>query len=149
MKRDIKRKPPSRVRYEDSHPTVSCRVQKELYERLQKINKKQGRSFADILKVGVGVLEVKVAKEEVVRKRGYDEGYKKGYGDARSMYAVGYLCNVCGGVLTVSSEEERKAIKSYMKDHAWGHGSCHEKRQSYSQIAVTSARQHLEFVLWV
>ena len=128
MSKTLKRKAPSRAKYEQAHPTVSCRVERELYERLQAAKETEGKSFADILKAGLGALEVKIAKEEEVWERGYDQGYKKGCADAQAKYAVYYPCSVCGGMLTVSSEEERQAIKSCMKERGWGHGSCHEKR---------------------
>ena len=45
--------PPSRRRYETSHPTVSFRVDHDLYARLKELKKKANLSVADILKVGM------------------------------------------------------------------------------------------------
>ena len=53
MPKRLKRKvPPSRIKYENNHPTVSCRVSKEIYDRLTESKKLDGKSFADILKIG-------------------------------------------------------------------------------------------------
>jgi predicted CopG family antitoxin len=77
-----KRKTPSRIKYEQSHPTVSFRVSKELYDRLQSVKKAEGKSIAEVLKVGVGLLEVKVRKEKEIRDQAYEEGWEKGASEA-------------------------------------------------------------------
>jgi len=45
--------PPSRERYERSHPTVSLRVDIDLYARLKRLKEQSGLSVADVLKVGL------------------------------------------------------------------------------------------------
>ena len=45
--------PPSRQRYESSHPTVSVRVNPELYGELKALKQKANLSVADVLKVGL------------------------------------------------------------------------------------------------
>ncbi len=125
MARSVKRKPPSRVKYEHSHPTVSCRVSREVYDRLQKAKKREGGSFADILKIGLGIVEAQAKKERQVRKKARDEGYREGYAEAKQVYRVTYSCVVCGRSLTVSTREEKEAIKKYMQEHRWRHQECH------------------------
>jgi hypothetical protein len=44
--------PPSRRRYEASHPTVSFRVDLDLYAQLKGLKEKANSSVADVLKVG-------------------------------------------------------------------------------------------------
>lgn len=127
MVKAAKKKAPSRVRYEQSHPTVSCRVAKELYDRLQIVKQTEDKSFTDILKIGLGILEVQVKEEGGVRKKGYAEGYRKGYAEAERLFKVTYLCSVCRKMLTVTSRDEKEAIKTYMQEHNWGHRACHEK----------------------
>jgi hypothetical protein len=118
-----KRKPPSRVRYERSHPTVSCRVTKGIYDRLRETKEREGKSFADILKIGLGILEAKAKKDE----KAYSRGYKDGYHQAELRFKVTYRCNVCGELITVNTREARQAVKEYMQDHGWGHRACHEE----------------------
>ena len=45
--------PPSRRRYEASHPTVSFRVDLDLYGELKPLKEKSNLSVADVLKVGL------------------------------------------------------------------------------------------------
>ena len=45
--------PPSRQRYEASHPTVSFRVDRNLYLELKRLKEQANLSVGDILKVGL------------------------------------------------------------------------------------------------
>lgn len=128
MAKTTKRKAPSRVRYEQGHPTVSCRVPREVYKRLQVVKKAEGQSFADVLKIGLGILEVRVKEEAEVRKQGYDKGHRKGYAEAECLYKVTYPCSVCRDMLTVTGRAEKEAIRQYMQEHRWGHRACIEKK---------------------
>ena len=47
--------PPSRKRYQQSHPTVSLRVDLDLYDRLKGLKEQAGLSVADVLRVGLGI----------------------------------------------------------------------------------------------
>ena len=47
--------PPSRTRYQQSHPTVSLRVDLDLYDRLKGLKEQAGLSVADVLRVGLGI----------------------------------------------------------------------------------------------
>ena len=100
------RRPPSRVRYEESHPTVSCRVPKALYDKLNAIRHAGDRSFADILKVGLRLLEPKVMSAADARKEGHTEGYTEGYAAAVAKFRVTFPCNVCGEPIEVTREED-------------------------------------------
>lgn len=124
-----RRKSPSRVRYEESHPTVSCRVPKEVYDRLWAVKEAEGLSFTDILKVGLGLLEACEEKEADILKKGHALGYRKGHAEAKSLYQVTYPCKVCGGTLTVTTREEKEAVRQYMREHGWGHSQCIERQR--------------------
>lgn len=123
------KKAPSRVRYEQAHPTVSCRVPGEVYEKLDLVKKSEGKSFADILKIGLGIIETKVREEGEIRKKAYTEGYRKGYSDAECKYKITYPCSVCGETIELSSREAKQAASGYMQEHGWGHRVCHERKQ--------------------
>ena len=58
-----------------------------------------------------------------LRKR-YQEGYHKGWQDAKNLYRVTYFCKVCGGILEVTHDNEKQAVKEYMREHGWGHSKC-------------------------
>jgi hypothetical protein len=126
MKEASKKVPPSRARYDEAHPTVSCRVSKDLYDELETISKKEGKSLADILKIGLGRLEEKAADCENARNEGIYEGYMVGFSEAKKAFKVMYPCIVCGEMITVSTVEEKEAIMQYMVEHNWGHHSCHK-----------------------
>ena len=128
MTKGKKRKPPTRIKYEQNHPTVSFRVSKELCNRLQAVKEAEGKSTADVLKVGVGLLEVKVSKEKEAKRQGYEEGFEKGYEEAEELYKVTYSCKICRRTLVVTSAKEKGAIKSYMLEHGWGHADCINRR---------------------
>ena len=123
-----KKRTPSRIRYEQSHPTVSWRVSKELYDRLQAVKEAEGKSYTDVLKVGLGLLEVKVSEEEEARSRGYEEGFEEGYEEAESLYKVTYPCKVCRKTMEVTSVKEKEAIRRYMLKHGWRHADCVRRR---------------------
>ena len=57
-------------------------------------------------------------------RRRYQQGYDKGWEEARDLYCVTYFCSVCGGLLEVTSDNEKKAVRQYMKEHGWGHSNC-------------------------
>lgn len=123
-----KRKPPSRVRYEETHPTVSCRVTREIYDRLQDIKQRNKKSFADILKVGLGILKLDSEKEDKAYRRGFDKGYRK----AELEYKVTYACSVCGEAISLTSEDEKRDAAEYMTAQGWAHKECLEKRRSHN-----------------
>ena len=82
MAKKLKRKtPPSRIKYENSHPTVSCRVSKEIYGKMAKSKEVDGKSFADILKIGLGIAEKDDEKLVEAKQKSYDEGYDEGHRD--------------------------------------------------------------------
>ena len=128
MAKRRKRGTPSRVKYEKSHPTVSFRTNKELYDRLQTVKKAEGKSTADVLKVGLGILEVKVGKEKEARRQGYEEGFEKGYEEAKALYKVTFPCSVCGKTIEVTAKGTKEAIRRYMVEHGWGHADCINRR---------------------
>jgi len=117
------KKSPSRVRYEEFNPTVSCRVSREVYDQLKRVKDSENRSFADILKIGLGILEVKAAEEG----ESYAEGYSDGSRDTESAYKVVYRCSVCGELIEVETREEKEAAGRYMTENGWGHTKCHNR----------------------
>ena len=129
MVKGTKKKTPSRVKYEQKHPTVSFRVSKDLYNKLQAVKEAEGKSITDVLKMGVGLLEVKMRQEKEIRDQAYEEGWVRGIAEAEELYAVPYLCSGCGKEIIVTTEDEKKAIRRYMREHGWGHAECHKQRQ--------------------
>lgn len=128
MSKGKKKKSPSRAKYERSHPTRSFRTSKELDDRIEAVKKAENMSLTDIVKVAVGLIEVKVRAEEEVRREAYDEGKLNGYELAESVYKVTYPCSICGKPMEVTTEEEKKAIRRFMIENRWHHGDCNDPR---------------------
>jgi hypothetical protein len=123
-----KSKSPSRTRYEREHPVKSFRTDKELDSRFKAVKKKEGKSTADIFRIGLGIVEVKMRSEQEIWQQAFDEGEESGIGRAVAVHAVPYNCVICGEEIIVTTDEEKMAIKRYMREHGWGHKECHERR---------------------
>lgn len=133
MAKNSRRISPSRIKYEQAHPTISFRVSKEFHDRLQAAKETEGLSFADIVKAGLGLFEVKASNEKEAREQGFEAGFEAGFEEgskeAETRYEVTYLCKVCRKPMAVTSTQEKEAIKQYMEEHAWGHKKCHDRKQ--------------------
>lgn len=116
------RKPPARIRYEQSHPTVSCRLDGDTYALLkQRLEDLGGVSFADFVKDSLGLLQLKMPDVEEIKERAWDEGYTQ----AMEEYQIWYFCAVCGKRMIMSpNDNDYKAMIGYMKERGWGHASC-------------------------
>jgi len=119
-----KQKSPSREKYEAENPTVSFRVNHEMYERLQSAKKHEGKSFADIMKIGLGLMETKVLNEKEIRESSHKSGYEEGHVEGMMEFGVTYTCSVCGDPVAIESNEEKEAAAEYMEDHEWAHAKC-------------------------
>ena len=113
-------KPPARIRYEQSHPIVSCRLDRDTYNLLkQRLEDLGGISFADFVKESLGLLMPDI--EEIK-----DTALNRGYEEAEKEYRIWYYCAVCGKQIEMSPNDDgHKAMIGYMKEHRWGHKSCH------------------------
>ena len=127
MAKGMKKKSPSRVKYEQKRPTFSFRTYDELNDRVRAVKKTEGISNTNIVEIAVGLLEVKIRAEEEIRQGACDEGWEKGNTDAIEVYMVTYPCWVCGEPLELVSPEEEAAASKYMWQHRWGHAECVEQ----------------------
>jgi len=120
----VAHKPPARIRYEKSHPTVSCRLDKDTHDLLnQRLEDLGGVSFAGFVKDSLGLLQLKMPDIEEIKETAWGEGY----GQAEKGYRIWYYCAVCGKRIDIApNSDSHKAIIGYMKEHGWGHASCHE-----------------------
>ncbi|MBA7655531.1 hypothetical protein ES703_63437 [subsurface metagenome] len=116
-------KPPARTRYEESHPTVSCRLGKDTHDLLkQRLEDLGGLSFADFVKDSLGLLQLKMPDIEEIKETASGEGYNQ----AMEEYQIWYYCAVCQKRIDVEpNSDSHKAIIGYMEEHGWGHASCH------------------------
>ena len=116
------RKPPARIRYEQSHPTVSCRLSKDEYDLLkQRLEDLGGVSFAGFVKDSLGMLQLRIPEtseiQEKARRAGYDQGKRE--------HQIWYLCVVCGKRINMSPDDnDHKAMIGYMRERGWAHRQC-------------------------
>jgi len=115
-------KPPARIRYEQSHATVSCRVDRDTYDLLKQCLEDGGISFADFVKNSLGLLQLKILDTEKIKERARNEGYNQ----AMDYYQIWYYCAVCGERIYMKpNSDSHKAMIGYMKEHGWAHAGCH------------------------
>ena len=113
-------KPPARIRYEQSHPTVSFRLDRDTYTLLKQRLEDLGVSAADFIKELLGLLHTDI---EEIKQAAWGEGYNQAVEDCE----IWYICIVCGKQINMSpNDDSHKAMIGYMKEHGWGHTSCHE-----------------------
>jgi len=117
-------KPPSRTRYEESHPTVSCRLDKDTNDLLkQRLEDLGGVSFADFVKDSLGLLQLKMPDIEEIKDTAACEGYNQATEDCQ----IWYYCAGCRKRIDIEpNDNAHKAIIGYMKDKGWAHASCHK-----------------------
>ena len=113
-------KPPARVRYEKSHPTVSFRLSRDEYGLLkQRLEDLGGVSFAEFVKQSLGLIQPDI---DEIKLASWEEGYDK----AEKEHQIWYFCAVCRERIDMSpNSDSHRAMIGFMKEHGWGHASCH------------------------
>jgi len=113
------KKPPSRVRYEKSHPIVSARLRMNHYKKLKKILETEEKRFAQFVRDAID-------KSETEYSNAYELGYYNGTEDSE----IWFYCSICGEKMPIiPNSESHKALLQYMDEHDWGHISCQEARE--------------------
>jgi len=108
-----KHQSPSKIRYNQSHPTVSVRVPRSLYDQLEELRETTGKTLGDIFREAVGK-----------QAPATGEAYKRGYRKAQEIFTVAYRCTVCSGIIVVKTKEEKQAIARHMREQGWRHSDC-------------------------
>lgn len=110
--------PPSYYRYQKENPSISIRLTKDLREALDKVRGEL--SYADVVR--------RILRKDF--KEFYERAFNEGYGKAFKDYAIWYYCAICGEpIYVMPNSNSHKAIMEYMREHGWGHSTCHEKRR--------------------
>lgn len=126
--------PPSRRRYDDAHPTVATRVDRETRERLNRLAAESGETLSRLFLQGLGVLERDLTGAfETGRARGREEGQregrKAGFTEAVATYRIKYPCAVCGKLIQLRVDRANaKAAAEALTSSGWGHATCHRPR---------------------
>ena len=123
-RKTTKKKSPSRIKYETSHPTVSARIPIEIKEKIIANLKTLDMNMADAFKKLAGELEEKAKPIELMKKA----EYKAGYSAAKNYYAVPYQCSKCGQTIVINTPEEKEAASILMTAEGWRHETCPEPK---------------------
>jgi len=115
-----KNRSPSRIKYENNHPTISARLPKDKQDKLLALLRSQGVTLPQLLLHFIGEYEIKIMPIEEARQKGYQE--------AKKIYMITYPCRKCGKPVAITSEQAKKAVSKYMTERGWGHKECYEKR---------------------
>ena len=71
-------KPPSRIRYEKTHPVVSFRVKDEWYDEFKAYLNENDLTIGDFFRISYGKQK---ANYQEAHDQGFDEGFKIGYNE--------------------------------------------------------------------
>ena len=113
-----KHKPPSRIKYEQSHPVISTRISAQLHEQLKEYLASREESLADFIRESLGVQKPLIEEIEAT-------AWNKGYDQAEEDYRIIYPCSKCGkGIEMLPGSSSHKAIIEYLKEWGWVHKNC-------------------------
>ena len=98
-----KRVPPSRVRYEATHPTISVRISQEFRQELEELREMSGLSMADILRAGLDKLQPDIVEI-------FEKGFSEGYEAAEEEFKVMAPCGACGKAHLPVTGERMKSV---------------------------------------
>ena len=111
---------PSRKRYEASHPVISVRVTKQIYDQLQEA-RQNGQSYGDVLRVGLRIqktnlqpLQEKIESLELENLE-LDELVER--------RTIRYPCYVCNTPLEVESEQAKEVCRQALRGR-FHHSTC-------------------------
>ncbi|MFC1902542.1 hypothetical protein ACFLX4_00530 [Chloroflexota bacterium] len=111
-------KPPSRIRYEQSHPVISTRISAQLHEQLKEYLASREESLADFIRESLGVQKPPIEKIE-------EAAWNKGYDRAEEDYRIRYPCSKCGkGIEMLPGSSWHKAIMKFLEEKGFKHQNC-------------------------
>lgn len=121
VKSTKKKPPPSRLRYEESHPVISFRTAKGIYDQLEEVREKTGQSWADLIKVALNLQKPVLTRKPDDRE--LKVAFEEGWEEAWKEYSMVFPCSKCGKDIIVDSENRQFFIQ-YLKDHGIKHKNC-------------------------
>ena len=112
---------PSRKRYEASHPVISIRVNKQIFDRLQTL-KRGGQSYADTLRIGLRIQETNLQPlKEKIESLESDILELVELVDKRT---VTYPCGRCGILTKVQHDNEKEVCRQALIKAGFYHSTC-------------------------
>ena len=126
------RKSPAPIRYEETHPTVSSRLSRDVHDLLEERPEKLGGvSFANFVKDSLGLLQLRMPDIDGIRERAWEEGFNQ----ALEITEIWYFCSVCRIRTDIEpNSDSHRAMMRYMEEHSWGHASCRRHQFHYPLV---------------
>jgi hypothetical protein len=112
--------PPSKVKYDENHPIVSCRISKADFEKLKTSAVAENLNMVDLLKIGLGIVE----KREDNLYTEYKRGYASGFEAAEKKYRINIPCGECDEMITIEQGESMNNLKEFLINHRLHHEGC-------------------------
>ena len=123
-----RRRPPSRVRYEATHPTVGVRLSQDMYGRAEEL-RTTGVSFAEVFRRGLDLWERDGVRDAELYDMGYAAGQADGVREARGRFRITFPCDLCSGEIEVEAgSPAAKEAVALLAARRWGHSACHERQ---------------------
>ena len=111
---------PSQKRYNLRVPTTSFRLDPETVKKLNELREASNpKTWKNLFKGLVGDYELKLISIEESRKA----GYKSGFRDAWSQYAVSFPCADCGQTIYIEGTELKAKVRKLIGER-WAHDEC-------------------------
>ena len=114
----LRRKTPSRERYERDHPVVAIRVTQEMLMEMEAL-RARGRSWGDILRVGLG--------RQTAADRSLEEARRQGYAEGRARFSIAFPCSVCGQPIEVETPNVKEFVAKALMQARWVHAACTQR----------------------
>ena len=114
-------KPPARVRYEQSHPTVSFRLPRDLYDQLKEGLANREVTFADFVKEALDAQQFKMPDIARIKRLAHDKGYR----EAKEKYQIWCFCAGCRERINITPNSNiHNAVIRLLREAGWGHEAC-------------------------
>lgn len=103
-------------------PPKPGRLSKDIYTLLNQRLADVEMSFAEFVKESLGILQAKMHDIGKIRKTARQSGYNKALKD----WQIWHFCNMCKEqIIMRPNDNDHKAMIKFMREHGWGHKSCH------------------------
>jgi predicted transcriptional regulator len=111
---------PSQNRYNKKVPATTFRMDSDTKQKLNELfEASKAETWGIFFKGLVGDFEIKLISIEEARKA----GYKLGFRDAWSRYAVSFPCADCGQTIYIEGTELKAKVRKLIGER-WAHGEC-------------------------
>lgn len=110
----MRKKYPSKIRYEENNPSITFRVTKEEKESIEQMAEEADKSISTLVRIALLHLHEEM---EDMYGDAYNYGYDIGCDDTKKNYAISYPCSVCGSLCVISPNSEcHKAVLQFLQE---------------------------------